>query len=149
MKIIAYHTSKHLFWEFDEKKWDSSGDWSFFIEKYFASKALYFSERPIPYYPNNFVYKVELDIKTPYITSQKVIPTNCDGIIVDNDKFNNGANYGEIIAPSGKQVKILAIACNKYFSKYNEIHTWKEGVGFDQSWYELFLKEFERDCILL
>ena len=151
MKIKAYHTSRTLFWEFDESKWDSSGDFSLFINKHFNSGALYFSERPIPYYPNNFVYKVELDIKNPYFTSsgKPKEGESYDAIIVDNDKFSNGSAYGEIIVPSRKQVKMLAISCNKNFSPYVAMHKWSEENGYDNSWFEIFLKEFEQNCITI
>lgn len=51
--FLVYHTSKAFFLEFDLNLADPYGDGLIFTGK----KGIYFAEKPIPYYPNRYIYK--------------------------------------------------------------------------------------------
>jgi len=151
MIIHAYHNSSKLFDKFDEDRY-KTGDHSVFINEYFGNKAVYFSERPIPYYSNAYIYYVRIRMNAPHFIimnkEETTVPKKCDGLILVDDKFGTGAKLGEIVVPQGKQVEILKIACGRNLSSYIKMHKWEEETqNFDNSWYDLFLSEFEQHAV--
>lgn len=142
MKLTCYHTSKCLFFEFDLSKY-SAGDYDTLIQEN-SKGAAYFCEKVIPYYPTDYIYKCEVELKNPILVTKDQVfePEIPDGIIVKDDKFGNGAKYSEIVAFEKSKIRILSICEGRHFPK------WHDDLGCEK-WLENFDKIFDTNCITL
>ena len=138
-----FHTSKNLFFEFDFSL-SKEGDLNWDFEKEEIILGAFFSDNPIPYYPNKFTYLCEVQI------------TEYDAI-VNYDKFSNNSKIGEAHIRSADRIKIIEIAeipelCQDlYYKKYREEYEFhcKNNTTMTSDWLSLFKLYFNKYKIIL
>ena len=126
--VELYHISERLFFEFSLNYHNEDGDLS--DEN---TKGIYFSEIPIPYYPNRFVYKCQVLL-------------NDSDIVKKYDKFAIGAEkYGEVLVTDTSRINIKEIAEVSPLEQETYHSLFRE----DKDWFEQFKIIFKNNKICL